>query len=246
MFPWIGAAGSALSLLNTVLKSGTASGTAQTGNNLFSSLGQALTGNSGSEQTSAVTGSGQGAPSLSSGTLATLISLQGQDGTNGQRSLFSKLDTNGNGSISKSEFEKALGQAGVDSPSADALFSKLDTNGDGSISQGEFTKAMHAAHGGHGHHGGGKGGLSQLLNSTDATGATTQTSTNADGSSTTTITYQDGSTVTMTTPAPSSQNGGSSGTGSSGTNQSNLLQQLIRLQSQLAAQHGAAATSTTA
>jgi Ca2+-binding EF-hand superfamily protein len=146
MFPWIGAASSALSLLNTVLKSGTASGAAKTGDNLFSSLGQALTGNS-SEPAKAVAGSGQGTPALSSGTLAALIAAQGQGGPDG-KSAFARLDADGDGSISKGEFETAAKKAGVDTSSADALFGKLDTDGDGDISKGELAKAMH---GGHGH-----------------------------------------------------------------------------------------------
>ena len=87
--------------------------------------------------------------------MAALISLQGQsaNGVTAQSpsQLFSKLDSDGDGSISKSEFESALGGAGVDTSSADALFAKLDANGDGSISQSELAKAKH----GHHHHQGG-------------------------------------------------------------------------------------------
>ena len=243
MFPLIGAAGSALSILNTILQSSAASNAAKTGGNIVSSLEQTLTGN-GSQAQQPVTGSGQGAPSLSSGTLATLIALQGQSGSNQQGGLFAKLDTDGDGSISQSEFQTSAANAGVDTSSADALFAKLDANGDGSISRGEMAKAR----GGHHHHhgGGGGGGISSLLNATDLTGASSQTSTNSDGSSSTTITYADGSTVTMTTPAASSTsaNGTSGNTG--GTQQANLLEQLIKLQSQLTAQNGGATASTTA
>lgn len=231
MFPWIGAAGSALSLLNTVLKAGTASSTAKTGSDPFSSLGQALTGNS-SGQANAVTGSGQGAPTLSSGTLGTLIAMQGQNGANG-KGVFARLDADGDGSISKNEFETAAKNAGLDTPSADAVFGKLDANGDGSISKGELAKAM-GRH--HHHYAGGKGGLSQAMNS-DAAGATTKTTSNADGSSTTTVTYQDGSAITMTTPANSA---------SGGANQANLLEKLIKMQAQIANSSSGATASTTA
>lgn len=75
-----------------------------------------------------------------------------------------------------------------------------------------------------------------MLSSAAASGATTQTSTNADGSTTTTISYADGSKVDMTTPATaqasSTGDSSSSGSGSSGT-KSNLLEQLIKLQSQV-------------
>jgi len=241
MFPLLGAAGGALSLLNTLLQSTTAA--TKTGSGSSPSLAQTLTG-SGGQQPQAVVGSGQGTAPLSSGTLSTLISLQGQDGANGPGSLFSQLDADGDGTISQSEFENALGKAGVATSSADSLFSRLDANGDGSVSQSEMAKA----HGGHRHHGGGKGGgLSSLMNSTDVTGASTQTDTNADGSSTTTITYADGSTVTMTTPAAAQNQGGNtSGGNANGSNQTNLLEQLIKLQSQLTAQKGGGATSTVA
>jgi hypothetical protein len=75
-----------------------------------------------------------------------------------------------------------------------------------------------------------------MISSATATGATTQTSTNADGSTTTTISYADGSKVDMTTPAAaqasSTSDNSGSGSGSSGT-KSNLLEQLIKLQSQV-------------
>ena len=76
--------------------------------------------------------------------MAALISLQGQrlaSARNRRPALFAKLDTDGDGQISQSEFETALGSAGVDTSSADALFAKLDANGDGSISQSELASA---------------------------------------------------------------------------------------------------------
>jgi hypothetical protein len=195
-------------------------------------------------------------PPFSTGTMAALVALQGQgaNGAGGPQSLFSQLDTDGDGSISKTEFENALSQSGVDTSSADALFSKLDQNGDGSVSQSELSSAAHRGHG-HGHHhmeagasdgakgGGGQGGLSSLLDSTSADGASTQTENNSDGSTTTTITYADGSTVSMTTPA-AQQDGGTSGGGTDGqtaggSGSSNMLEQLIKLQAQLVSQQGA-------
>ena len=168
----------------------------------------------------------------------------GQDGTGGSQSLFSKLDTDGDGSISKSEFESTLGQSGVDQSSADALFAKLDQNGDGSVSQSELSSAAHHGHHAHGAGGGGGGGdASSLLDSTGADGSQSQTATNADGSTTTTVTYADGSTVTLTTPAAQTS-GGSDGDGDGSGNQAskatanNLVEQLIKLQAQLTNQQG--------
>ena len=51
--------------------------------------------------------------------------------------LFSQIDTNGDGQISKSEFENALGAGGTNLAQADDVFNKLDTNGDGSVSLDE-------------------------------------------------------------------------------------------------------------
>jgi len=92
--------------------------------------------------------------------------------------------------------------------------------------------------------GGGGGGLDALLNATGADGAQTQTASNADGSSTTTITYADGSTVTMTMPAPQSSStpsagGGSTAQSAANPDAANLIEQLIKMQSQLIAQQSA-------
>jgi len=199
-------------------------------------------------------------PSFEPGTLAALISLQGQSasGVVGQSpsDLFSQIDTDGDGQISKSEFEQALGSVGVDTQSADALFGRLDANDDGEVTPGEIGRA----HGHHHHHMGGSGSaqgssgsqdpLSSLLSGTDITGATTQTATNSDGSTTTTVTYADGTSVSTTSPA-ASQNSDTSSGGSNGSNGAttaasgagNLIEELIRLQSQLVSQ--AAATLST-
>lgn len=242
MFPITSGLG-ALSYLTSLLQSSTATtGSSQSGSPL-GQLGQLFGDADGDQkQGTSTVGTGGSPPPFNPGMLASLISLQGQNGDGTQaQGLFAKLDTNGDGAISQSEFESALSANGVDTSSADALFSKLDTNGDGNISQSELAAARH----GHGHHhhvdgGGQQGGLSSLLNATGADGAQTQTTTNADGSSTTTITYADGSTVSMTTPASNSGSSdggsGSSNGGSGSSSQSNLLEQLIKLQSQYLSQ----------
>ena len=250
----ISASSNALSYLQQLLQSGT-SGVGATNTDPLLSLDQTLVGADSSSQSQSVAppvGSGSGVSSFDAGTLAALISFQGQSATgvvgHSPSGLFSQLDADGDGQISKSEFERALGSAGVDTQSADALFGKLDANGDGSVSQSELAKAR--GHGHHHHHvdngdsaqgsGSQQDPLSSLLNSTDITGATSQTASNADGSSTTTITYADGTTVSMTTPAASqgsgNSNGNSTGNSSDRSNNSNLVEQLIRLQSQLVTQ----------
>jgi hypothetical protein len=197
----------------------------------------------------ATTGSGSTFPQFGTETFSALISLQmnGSATPSGDssQSLFSQFDTDGNGSISQSEFDSKF--ASADQSQANAMFAALDSNGDGSVSQGELASAQQSAqsqqsHGHHHHHhmgGAGGGGQSQgsspfdMLSSTDATGAQTQTTDNADGSTSTTITYADGSTVSMTTPAASSDGGQSSGGSTANPSSNNLLEQLIKMQSQL-------------
>jgi hypothetical protein len=191
---------------------------------------------------------GAGCFSFSPDTMASLISIQGQQWHQSidaqAQHVFGEFDADGDGSISKSEFEAGFG-SNADMSKVDGLFSALDTNGDGSISLDELTSAAEQSHAHHHHmHGAGPdqgGGLADLLSSTDLTGATSQTATNADGSTSTTITYADGSTVSMTTPAPSSSDASSSNSNgnangnASDNNISNLLERLIQLQAQLLA-----------
>jgi len=184
---------------------------------------------------------------LSPDTMSALISMQGEDHDSAisahAQSLFSKLDTNGDGTVSKSEFESIFG-SNADLSKVDGLFNALDANSDGSIGLDELTSAAQQAHALHHHHmlGGeqAQSSASDLL----STSGTSQTVTNADGSTTTTINYSDGSTVSMTTPASSSGSSGS-GTQSSGTN-GNILEQLIQYQAQLLAQSSNTITSSLA
>src|SRR3984893_8649724 len=74
------------------------------------------------------------------------------DPSSALKDLFSQLDANGDGQISKSEFENALGAGGTNIAQADAVFSKLDKNGDGSVSLDELTSALKGSKGHHHHH----------------------------------------------------------------------------------------------
>jgi hypothetical protein len=161
-------------------------------------------------------------------------------------SLIGKFDANGDGQISQSEFENAIG-SNADTSKVDELFSKIDTNGDGSISSDEIQSAMQKAlaAGGHHHHhhmggadgAGGSDPLQSLLSGASADGTTSQTTTNSDGSTTTTLTYADGTKIDMTTPAASSDGGTGNNTGSNPQAPSfaSMLKQLISLQAQLIA-----------
>jgi len=261
----VGASSDALAYLQQLLQQGTAGASKSTGAaDPLSELMQTLSGSDSDTDPltappSTAAGSGaSGVPPFGSGTMAQLLSLQGQDKSSPEQAFFSKLDADGDGTISKTEFEGAASKAGVDSSVADAVFDKIDGDGDGdgSVSQGELAKADH---GGGGHHvhgggggGGGGGGLDDLMSGADATGATTQTTTNADGSTTTTISYADGTSIDMNTPAaapataaaPSSDN---SNSGTSNKSNANLLEQLIKMQSQmLSAMQASASTMSIA
>ena len=182
---------------------------------------------------------GCGAPSMAPGTMDALFAAQSQtSAASGSSSLasqlFSLLDTNGDGSISKSEFEATLGQNG-NTAAADSLFDKLDPNGDGSVDPGELASALQTkgAKGHHHHHhlGGASsagaantgGGADDLLGA----GNTGQTVTNSDGSTTTTLSYADGSQITMTKPA--------AGSAGSSAAANNFLERIIQHQAQLLA-----------
>jgi len=169
------------------------------------------------------TGNSSRSGSLSSDTLGALLAAQGQRPSSTSstsrdaalKDLFSLLDADGNGQISKSEFEKALGAGGTNLAQADDVFGKMDKNGDGSVSLA------------------GNGGSSDpLMQALD--GASSTTTTNSDGSTTTSLTYADGSKVTLTTPAVSS-------TASAATSSYNFVEQAIKREAQAIA---ASTTST--
>jgi Ca2+-binding EF-hand superfamily protein len=130
-------------------------------------------------------------------TLSSLLSAQEAppSAANVASQVMSAVDTNGDGSLSLSEIETALGadtSSGADaSPIASAIsqaFSQIDTNGDGEISANELTNALQAQNqaqgaqqgpqGAHHHHHHAHGGgapsstdlASQLLGSADTDG----------------------------------------------------------------------------
>lgn len=164
-------------------------------------------------------------PPMTAGTMNALLAAQGQqDGGNSLSSkLFSLLDGDGNGSVSKTEFEQAFAKNG-DTAKADSVFAKIDKNGDGSVSLSELASALK---GGRQRHRGmdgmdAVGGASDGTSNDNSSGSTSKTVTNADGSVTTTITYSDGTKLSMTKPASSS-----------GTTANNFLERMIQRQAQM-------------
>lgn len=124
------------------------------------------------------------------------------------KDLFSQIDADGDGKITKSEFEDALGAGGTNLAKADEVFSKMDVNSDDSINLGEMTKALTSGrHGNHAHGADGSGnaaGGGSESSSKASGGSTSKTTTNADGSTTTTVTYADGFKMSTTVPGASS------------------------------------------
>jgi Ca2+-binding EF-hand superfamily protein len=194
--------------------------------------------------TTSTAGSGGSAKSgvLSPSTMSALLAAQSQSSgaaTSTSRSdalkdLFAQIDGNGDGQISKSEFESALGAGGTNTANADSVFSKLDKNGDGSVSLDEMSSALKGK-GHHRHHvadsnSSGKsadGATDPLLQALQ--GASSTSTTNSDGTTTTSMTYADGSKVTMTS-APGSTSSGTSS--SSATSSYNFIEQMIQRQAQ--------------
>ena len=202
-------------------------------------------------------------PQISPDTMSALIAAQSQSSasstsSNGSSSsassttmspqdalkdLFSQIDADGDGKITKSEFEKALGAGGTNVAQADDVFSKLDSKSDGSVSLDEMSKALKGGHHGGHHH---AESASSSSGSSDAsgdssgsgtdplTGATTTSVSNSDGSTTTTITYADGSKVSMTMPAASSSSssGANSNSSNAATSSYNWIEQMIQREAQ--------------
>lgn len=172
--------------------------------------------------TSGATSSGN----LSTSTMSALLDAQSQTNVSANsksrsdalKSLFKLLDGDGDGSISKAEFEDKLGAGGTNVANADKVFAKLDKDGDGSVSIDELGKALKGA--GKPHHGGGGGDNSETA------GSTTSTTVNADGSTTTSISYADGSKVTSTSAVPSSS------TTAAARTSYNAVEQMIAKQAQ--------------
>ena len=188
-------------------------------------------------------GSAIAGPPFSPDTMSALMSVQEQHPGNPfvaarAQNLFAQFDADGDGGVSKSEFETVFG-SNADMSKVDGLFNALDTNADGAMSLDELTsaaQASHARHHGHHHHrvdsGQGRdGGMLQALLTSGTQGASAGTASNTDGSSTTTITYADGSKVSLTSP-PGSGGSGSSSTPSDSGNDANVLERLILLQAQ--------------
>jgi EF-hand domain pair len=234
MFLALGAASSALDALKALTSSKSSSvkttGASQDAKSPFDLMP------SGS-QASVGPGSASGGGShISPQTMSALLDAQSQSSSTGSattasksrssalKDLFGQIDGDGDGKISKSEFEEALGAGGTNLAQADSVFGKLDKDGDGSVSLKELASALKG--GKKAHHaasesdGSNSDPFSQALQ-----GASSTSVANSDGSVTTSLTYADGSKVTMTSAA-----GKSSAT--SAASSYNFIEQMIQRQAQ--------------
>jgi len=142
------------------------------------------------------------------------------------KDLFALIDGDGDGKITKSEFEDALGAGGTNLAQADSVFGKLDKDGDGSVSLKELASALKGgkkAH--HDHHASESDGSNSDPFSQALQGASSTSVSNSDGSVTTSLTYADGSKVTMTSAAGKSSS-------ASATSSYNFIEQMIQRQAQ--------------
>jgi Ca2+-binding EF-hand superfamily protein len=71
------------------------------------------------------------------GSLGMMPGAQGAGEAPPPEEIYAKIDTDGNGTVSKAEFENGRPD-GMSQTQADDLFAKLDTDGDGNMSKSEF------------------------------------------------------------------------------------------------------------
>jgi Ca2+-binding EF-hand superfamily protein len=254
----LGAASSAVDLLKTLMSPKSSSAQAAASTQGTANLFELAAGTTASTGAGASTGSaGSGYSQISPETMSALLAAQGQSTTGSSNSttsrsdalkdLFSQIDADGDGRITKSEFEDALGAGGTNLAQADDVFSKLDKDSDGSVSLGEMASALKGGgKGGHHHHhvassdgsSDSGGSISDPLMQA-LSGASSTSVTNSDGSTTTTLTYADGSKVAMTSAASAAAAG-------SATSSYNFIEQLIQRQASVISSQASSSVSVSA
>jgi EF-hand domain pair len=231
MFFALGAASSAIDALKALTSSKSSAQTTGVSQNSESPFAFLSSNTSASIGQGAGSG-GSGCSPISPETMSALLDAQSQSSGGSTmasksrhaalKDLFGQIDGDGDGKITKAEFEEALGAGGSNLAQADSVFGKLDQDGDGSVSLKELASALRPNKGhrrpdeASGSDGSGSDPISQARQ-----GATTTTVTNTDGSVTTSLTYADGSKVTMTSPASASSS-------SAATSSYNFIEQMIQ------------------
>jgi Ca2+-binding EF-hand superfamily protein len=235
----LGAASSALD----AIKSLTSTSSAQPAGG----FGQSPFDISGSDQASASATpapTSTGFSQISPATMSALLAAQGEAGSttsapaspaDALKDLFSQIDGNGDGQISKSEFESALGAGGTNIAQADDVFGKLDTNGDGTVSLDELSSALKGA-GGKGHHHAYAAGSSD---STDPSSTSDTSGSSSDpllqalqAASSTSTTSSDGLSASLTPADRSKIMSISHGASGSATSSYHLVEQMLQREMQ--------------
>ncbi|MCA1362515.1 EF-hand domain-containing protein [Bradyrhizobium sp. IC3069] len=241
----LGAVSSALDAIQSLTNAKSSSAAHKTGSSQ-SAPTNPFAIDSGSSSTTGATSSVNAGkyPQISAETMNALFAAQGQsaNGTSSSskgreaalKDLFSQIDADADGKITKSEFEDALGAGGTNLAQADDVFSKMDANADGSVNLGEMTKALRGGHGRDHAEGADDGSDSS---SQSSRGSTSTTTTNADGSTTTTVTYADGFKMSTTVPGAASSSNAKGG----GNSPYDWFGQMMQRQAQATA--GSAASS---
>jgi Ca2+-binding EF-hand superfamily protein len=237
MFFALGAASSALDAIKALTSSKSSAKTTGASQDAKSPFDLSSSNASASVGPGSGAGSGGGSQ-ISAQTMSALLDAQSQSSaasttaTSKSRSsalkdLFAQIDGDGDGKITKSEFEAALGAGGTNLKQADSVFGKLDRDGDGSVSLKELASALKAGkkdH--HDHHAASESDESNSDPFSQALqGASSTSVSNSDGSVTTSLTYADGSKVTMTSAAGKSSS-------ASATSSYNFIEQMIQRQAQ--------------
>jgi Ca2+-binding EF-hand superfamily protein len=232
----LGAASSAIDALKALTSSKSSTQTTGVSQNTASPFDLMSSSSSASVGSGSGSGSGGGGSQISPQTMSALLDAQSQSSagsattasksrSSALKDLFAQID--GDGKITKSEFEKALGAGGTNLAQADSVFGKLDKDGDGSVSLKELASALK---GGKHHHEHAESSSSDDGSNSDPfsqalQGASSTSVTNSDGSVTTSLTYADGSKVTMTSAAGKSSS-------ASATSSYNFIEQMIQRQAQ--------------
>jgi Ca2+-binding EF-hand superfamily protein len=251
MFLALGAASSAIDALKA-LTSSKSSSAQSTGRSQDAKSPFDLMSSGSSASVGSGPGSGGGGSQISPQTMSALLDAQSQSSagstttasksrSSALKDLFAQIDGNGDGKITKSEFEEALGAGGTNLAQADSVFGKLDKDGDGSVSLNELASALkggkkphHDRHAASESEGSNSDPFSQALQ-----GASTTSVTNSDGSVTTSLTYADGSKVSMTSAAGKSSS-------AAATSSYNFIEQMIQRQAQAISSGSTASLSVSA
>jgi EF-hand domain pair len=156
MFLALGAASAAIDALKALTSSKSSApstGVSQNAKSPFDLLSPSSTPSVGSNA-----GFGGGGSQISPETMSALLDAQSQSSTGSAttasksrssalKDLLAQIDGDGDGKITKSEFEEALGAGGTNLANADSVFGKLDKDGDGSVSLAELASTLRGGKG---------------------------------------------------------------------------------------------------